>query len=70
MMTSHRHEDMMDQHYTPKTTGADKEVIYLPSRDEIFTSKRIDSELRSSKLVFGVPEENGVEDLQNFSRII
>ena len=45
MMTSHRHEDMMDQHYTPKTTRADKEVIYLPSRDEICAAKRIDSDL-------------------------
>ena len=31
MMTSHRHEDILDQHYTPRTTRADKEVIYLPS---------------------------------------
>ena len=49
MMTSHRHEDMMDQHYTPKTTRADKEVIYLPSRDEICAAKRINSEFCSSK---------------------
>ena len=67
MMTSHRHEDMMDQHYTPKTTRADKEVIYLPSRDEICAAKRIDSELCSSKSVFGVPEEN---DMEKISRII
>ena len=69
MMTSHRHEDMMDQHYTPKTTRADKEVIYLPSRDEICAAKRIDSALCSSKLVFGVPDENDEEDLQNFCEL-
>ena len=65
MMASHRHEDILDQHYTPKTTRADKEVIYLPSRDEICAAKRIDSELCSSKLVFEVPEETDAEDLQN-----
>jgi hypothetical protein len=31
MMTSHPYEDILDQHYTPKTARADKEVVYLPS---------------------------------------
>ena len=47
MMTLHRHEDIMDQHYSPKMTRADKEVIYLPSRDEIGAANRINSELCS-----------------------
>ena len=70
MMTSHRHEDILDQHYTPKTTRADKEVIYLPSRDEICAAKRIDSELCLSNLVFGMPEESDAADLQNFRELI
>ena len=63
MMTSHRHEDILDQHYAPKTTRSDREVVYFPSRDEICAAKRIDSELCSSNLVFGVPEEPETEDL-------
>ena len=70
MMASHRHEDILDQHYTPKTTRADKEVIYLPSRDEICAAKRIDSELCLSNLVFGMPEESDAADLQNFRELI
>ena len=28
MMTSHRYEDILDQHYTPKMARADKKIIY------------------------------------------
>ena len=70
MMTSHRYEDILDQHYTLKTARADKEVVYLPSRDEICAAKRIDSELCSSNLVFGVPEKSEEEELQNFCEIV
>jgi hypothetical protein len=70
MMTSHRYEDILDQHYTPKTTRADKEVIYLPSRDKICASKRNDSELCSLNLGFRVPEESETEELQNFCEIV
>jgi hypothetical protein len=31
MMTSHRHEDILEQHYTPKTASSDMEIVYLPS---------------------------------------
>jgi hypothetical protein len=70
MMTSHRHEDILEQHYTPKSARADKKIVYLPSRDKICAAKRIDSELCSSNLVFGVPEESEEEELQNFREIV
>jgi hypothetical protein len=69
-MTLHRHENILDQHYTPKTTGADKEVIYLPSRDEICAVKKIYLELCSSNSVFGVTEKSETEDLQNIRELI
>ena len=61
MMTTHRYEDFMEPSYTPRTTRSDREVKYLPSRDEIFAAKRIDTELCSSNMVFGAPEEGDEE---------
>ena len=50
-MTTHRYEDVMEPSYTPRTTRSDREVKYLPSREEICAAKRIDTELCSSNLV-------------------
>ena len=47
MMTTHRYEDVMEPSYTPRTTKSDREIIYLPSREEICAAKRIDTELCS-----------------------
>ena len=35
MMTTHRYEDVVEPSYTPRTTRSDREVKYLPSREEI-----------------------------------
>ena len=64
MMTTHRYEDVMEPSYTPRTTRSDRELAYLPSREEICAAKRIDTELCSSNLVFGAPEEGEEEALQ------
>ena len=62
MMTTHR--------YTPRTTRSEREPIYLPSRDEICSAKRIDMDLCSSNLVFGAPEENEEEALREFRDVM
>ena len=64
MMTTHRYEDILELNYTPKTMRSEREVVYLPSREEICAVKRIDTELCSSNLVFGAPEEGDEEALQ------
>jgi hypothetical protein len=55
--------------YAPKTARTDKEIVYLPSRDEICAAKRIDSELCSTSFVYGVPEKSEEEELQNFREV-
>ena len=69
-MTTHRYEDVMETSYTPRTTRSDREVKYLPSREEICAAKRIDTELCSSNLVFGAPEEGDEEALQEFREVM
>ena len=69
-MTTHRYEDLMEPSYTPRTTRSDREVKYLPSREEICAAKRIDTELCSSNLVFGAPEEGEEEALQEFREVM
>ena len=70
MMTTHRYEDILEPNYTPKTTRSEREVIYLPSREEICAAKRIDTELCSSNLVFGAPEEGDEEALKEFRDVM
>ena len=70
MMTTHRYEDFMEPSYTPRTTRSDREVKYLPSREEICAAKRIDTELCSSNLVFGAPEEGDEEALKEFREVM
>jgi hypothetical protein len=70
MMISHRYEDILEPNYTPKTTRSEREVVYLPSREEICAAKRIDTELCSSNLVFGAPEEGDEEALQEFREVM
>ena len=69
-MTTHRYEDILEPNYTPKTTKSDREVVYSPSREEICAAKRIDTELCSSSLAFGAPEEGDEEALQEFRDIM
>ena len=69
-MTTHRYEDVMEPSYTPRTTRSDREVVYFPSREEICAAKRIDTELRSSNLVFGAPEEGEEEALREFRDVM
>ena len=69
-MMTHRYEDVMEPSYTPRTTGSDREVKYLPSREEICAAKRIDTELCSSNLGFGAPEEGGEEALKEFRDVM
>ena len=47
----------MVQKFPPRTTRSERETVYLPLRDEICASKRIDTEICSSNLVFGAPEK-------------
>ena len=68
MMTTHRYEDVIKPSYTPRTTRSDRENVYLPSREEICAAKWIDTELCSSNLVFGAPEEGDEEALKNLER--
>ena len=42
MMTTHRYEDILEPTYTPRISRSERELIYLPSRDEICAAKRID----------------------------
>ena len=70
MMTTHRYEVILEPNYTPRTTRVEREPVYLPSRDEICAAKRIDIDLCSSNLVFGAPEENETEALQEFRDVM
>jgi hypothetical protein len=70
LMTTHRYEDILKPNYTPRTTRSEREPVYLPSRDEICAAKRIDIDLCSSDLVFGAPEENDAEALQEFRDVM
>ena len=70
MMTTHRYKDIMEPNYTPRTTRSERETVYLPSRDEICAAKRIDTELCSSNLVFGAPEESEEEALKEFRDVM
>jgi hypothetical protein len=45
-------------------------MVYLPSREEICAAKRIDTDLCSSNLVFGAPEEGDQEALQEFRDVM
>ena len=69
-MTTHRYEDILEPNYTPRTTRSDRELVYLPSRKEICAAKRIDTNLCSSNLVFGAPEEGDEEALQEFREVM
>ena len=51
-------------------TRNERETLYLPSREEICAAKRIDTELCSSNLVFGAPEENEEEALKEFREVM
>ena len=53
----------MSSKYTPLATRTYKEVVYLPTKDEICPAKKIDSELRSSNSVWGVPDEQDEDGL-------
>ena len=70
MMTTHRYEDVLEPHYTPRKTRSERETVYLPSRDKICAAKRIDTELCSSNLVFGAPEEGDEEALKEFREVM
>ena len=70
MMTTHQYEDIFEPTYTPRTTRSEREPVYLPSRDEICAAKRIDTELCSSNLVVGAPEENEEEALKEFREVM
>ena len=70
MMTTHRYEDVMEPSYSSRTTRSDREVKYLPSREEICAAKRINMELCSSNLVFGAPEEGDEEALKEFRDVM
>ena len=51
MMTTHRYEDVLEPNYTPRITRSEREMVYLPSGEEICAAKRIDTELYFSNLV-------------------
>jgi hypothetical protein len=70
MMKTHRYEDILEPNYTPRTTRVKREPVYLSSQDEICATKQIDIDLCSSNLVFGAPEENEAEALQEFRHIM
>ena len=70
MMTTHCYEDILEPNYTPRATRSDRELVYLPSREEICAVKRIDTNLCSSNLVFGAPEEGDKEALQEFRDVM
>ena len=60
----------MSSKYTPLATRTYKKVVYLPTKDEICAAKRIDSELRSSILVWGVPDEQDEDRLGEFRELV
>jgi len=64
--TSNNYEDFMSSKYTPQATRTYREIIYLPTKDEICAAKRIDADLRSSNLVWGVPDEQDEDGLGEF----
>ena len=70
MLTTHRYEEILEPNYTPKTTRSVREIVYLPSRDEICAAKRTDMEFCSSNLLFGAPEKNEEKALKEFSEVI
>ena len=70
MMTTHRYEDVLEPNYTPRITRSEREMVYLPSGEEICAAKRIDTELCSSNLVFGAPEEGDEEALKEFREVM
>jgi hypothetical protein len=69
-ITTHRYEDVMEPNYTPRTTRSDKEMVYLPSREEICAAKRIGTDLCSSNLVIGAPEEGDEEALKELGDVM
>ena len=60
----------MSSKYTPLATRTYKEVVYLPTKDEICPAKKIDSELRSSNSVWGVPDEQDEDGLGEFRELV
>ena len=70
MMTTHRYKDILEPNYTPRTTRSERKMVYLPLREEICAAKRIDTDLCSSNLVFGAPEEGDEEALQEFRDVM
>jgi hypothetical protein len=70
MMTTHRNENVLESNNTPRTTRSEREMVYLPSSEEICAAKRIDTDLCSSNLVFGAPEEGDEEALQEFRDVM
>ena len=68
--TSISHEEFMSSRYTPQATRTFKEVVFLPTKDEICAAKRIDAELRSSNLVWGVPDEQDEDGLGEFRELV
>ena len=60
----------MSSKYTPQATRTYKEVVYLPAKDETCAAKRIDSELRFSNLVWGVPDEQDEDGLGEFRELV
>ena len=47
-----------------------REIVYLPSHEEICAAKRNDLELCSSNLVFSVPEEGNEEVINEFREVM
>ena len=68
--TSNNYEDFMSSKYTPQATRTFREKIYLPTKDEICAAKRIDADLRSSNLVWGVPDEQDEDGLGEFKELV